>query len=94
MGQRKNSKKSTTATVDSSTRQSKPAIAPLRPAGAPAPATPAAAKPTSERSAGPTHEQIAQKAHELWVRNGSKHGEDQKHWLEAEALLKKEMGVK
>lgn len=89
MGQRKNSKKSTVATVDSSTRQSKPEITPLRAAGTSAPT-----KPTSERLTGPTHEQIAQKAHELWVKNGSKHGEDQRHWLEAEALLKKEMGIK
>jgi hypothetical protein len=92
MGQKKNSKKSTVATVDNSTRQNKPEVAPLRPASTPAPS---AAKPKSERPAtGPTHEQIAQRAHEIWVRNGSKHGEDQRHWLEAEAELKKEMGVK
>lgn len=93
MGQRKSSRKSTVSTVDNSTRQSKPEVAPLRPAHTPAPS--AAAKPKPERPmTGPTHEQIAQRAHEIWVRNGSKHGEDQRHWLEAEAELKKEMGIK
>ena len=92
MGQIRNSnKKSTIATAEDYTRKSKSEVAPLRPAGTPAPT---GTKPSPERPVGPTHEQIAQRAHELWVKNGSRHGEDQRHWLEAEAQLKREMGSK
>ncbi len=39
----------------------------------------------------PTREQIAKRAHELWVKNGCKHGQDEQNWLEAERQLKAEM---
>ena len=42
---------------------------------------------------GPTHEQIAQRAREVWERHGRRHGEDEKNWREAEAELKREMGI-
>lgn len=93
MGQKKNSdKKSSTATAEETTRQSKSAVTPLRPAQKAAPNS--VAKPRPQRTGGPTHEQIAQRAHELWVKSGSIPGQDQKHWLEAEAQLKKELGVR
>ena len=37
------------------------------------------------------HEQIAQRAHEIWVKQGCRHGHDQQHWLEAERQLKAEL---
>ena len=91
MGQRKGSKKSSVATVDNTTHKSKTEVTPLHPVSKP---TPSAKTTATVKPNGPTHEQIAQRAHELWVRNGSKHGEDQHYWLEAEAQLKKEMGIK
>lgn len=89
MGQKKGNKdkKSTVATVDDSTRKSTSGVTTLHPAGK-------AGKSASATPAGPTHEQIAQRAHELWVKNGARHGEDQRHWLEAETELKQEMGIK
>ncbi|MBN1359872.1 MAG: DUF2934 domain-containing protein [Sedimentisphaerales bacterium] len=95
MGQRKgNSKKSTVATAESTTPKSKSEVTPLRPADKPAASAATGATARSQTPAGPTHEQIAQRAHELWVKNGSKHGEDRMRWLEAEAQLKREMGVR
>ncbi len=94
MGQRKSSKKNTVATAESDTRRSKSEVTPLRPVEKPVTSAKAGAKPQSTRPAGPTHEQIAQRAHEIWVKNGSKHGEDQRHWLEAENQLKQEMGIR
>ncbi len=38
-----------------------------------------------------THEQIAQRAHELWLKQGCSHGQDQAHWFEAERQLKAEL---
>ncbi len=84
MGQRRGSKKNTTVTAEH-TRKNKSEVTPLHPAGT---------QPSAGRPAGPTHEQIAQRAHEIWVKNGGKHGDDQQHWLEAETQLKQEMGVK
>lgn len=55
----------------------------LRPAGSQAPAAASAAKITRE--------QIAKRAHEIWVKNGCKHGQDEQNWLEAERQLKAEM---
>jgi hypothetical protein len=40
------------------------------------------------------HEQIAQRAHEIWVKQGCRDGQDQQHWLEAERQVKAELGVK
>ncbi len=58
----------------------------LRPVGAQAPAAPAAPKTVK-----PAREQIAKRAHEIWVKNGCKHGQDEQNWLEAERQLKAEM---
>jgi hypothetical protein len=55
----------------------------LRPVGAQAPAAPKTVKITRE--------QIAKRAHEIWVKNGCKHGQDEQNWLEAERQLKAEM---
>jgi len=41
-----------------------------------------------------THEQIARRAHEIWVKQGCRHGQDQEHWLEAERQLKAELAAK
>jgi hypothetical protein len=41
-----------------------------------------------------THEQIARRAHEMWVQQGCRHGEDQLHWFEAERQLKAELARK
>jgi hypothetical protein len=41
-----------------------------------------------------THEQIAQRAHEIWVKQGCRHGSDQEHWFEAERQLKAELAGK
>jgi hypothetical protein len=41
-----------------------------------------------------THEQIAQRAHELWLKQGCSHGQDQAHWFEAERQLKAELARK
>jgi hypothetical protein len=43
--------------------------------------------------AGPTHEQIALRAQEIWNRHGCPPGEDQDNWFEAEAELRREMGL-
>lgn len=43
--------------------------------------------------AGPAHELIAQRAQEIWQRHGCPPGEDQENWFEAEAELKREMGI-
>jgi len=42
----------------------------------------------------PTHKQIEDMAKEIWRRKGCPSGQDEKNWLEAEAQLKKEMGIK
>jgi hypothetical protein len=53
---------------------------------------------TKSRSAttGPkiTHDQIARRAHEIWVKQGCIHGQDQDHWFEAERQLKAELARK
>jgi Protein of unknown function (DUF2934) len=41
-----------------------------------------------------THEQIAKRAHEIWVKQGCRHGSDQEHWFEAERQLKAELAGK
>ncbi len=41
----------------------------------------------------PTHEQIAQRAQDIWKRHGCPPGEDKENWFEAEAELKREMGI-
>lgn len=40
------------------------------------------------------HDQIAKRAHELWVKQGCRHGQDQEHWFEAERQLKAELARK
>ncbi len=42
---------------------------------------------------GPTHDQIAQRAQEIWRRHGCPPGEDKENWFEAEAELRREMGL-
>ena len=71
-----------TATT-STTRSGGATTTTLRPAGAPAPAMNAAKMPARE--------QIAKRAHEIWVKNGCRHGQDEQNWLEAERQLKAEM---
>jgi len=71
-------------TIPTSTTRPSGATTTLRPVGA---QTPATTKTTKQ----PTREQIAQRAHELWVKNGCKHGQDEQNWLEAERQLKAEM---
>lgn len=70
-------------TVSKSTTRTGGATTTLRPAGTQAPA---AAKTVKI-----TREQIAQRAHEIWVKNGCKHGQDEQNWLEAERQLKAEL---
>jgi len=70
-------------TVPMSTTRTGSATTTLRPVGAQAPA--------ATKTAKPTREQIAQRAHEIWVKNGCKHGQDEHNWLEAERQLKAEM---
>ncbi len=41
-----------------------------------------------------SHEQIARRAHEIWVKQGCRHGQDQQHWFEAERQLKAELASK
>ncbi len=47
-------------------------------------------------TAGPkiTHDQIARRAHEIWVKQGCKHGRDRENWFEAERQLKAELADK
>ena len=42
----------------------------------------------------PTHKQIEDRAREIWHRKGCPSGQDEQNWVEAEAQLKKEMGIK
>jgi len=41
-----------------------------------------------------THQQIAQRAREIWRQKGCPVGQDEKNWIEAEAQLKRELGIK
>jgi hypothetical protein len=70
-------------TQKNSTTRSGGATTTLRPAGAQAPA--------ATKTVKITREQIAQRAHEIWVKNGCKHGQDEQNWLEAERQLKAEL---
>jgi len=40
------------------------------------------------------HDLIAQRAHEIWLKQGCCHGQDQQHWFEAERQLKAELSRK
>ena len=40
-----------------------------------------------------THDQIAARAFEVWQRKGRPNGQDAQNWAEAEAELKRELGV-
>jgi hypothetical protein len=40
-----------------------------------------------------TQEQIAERAKAIWIQRGRTLGRDQDNWLEAEAQLKKELGI-
>jgi len=55
--------------------------------------TAVAIRPTTKGPT-PTHEQISRRAHEIWLKRGSKPGQDEQNWLEAEAQLKAEMARK
>lgn len=63
-------------------------------------ATAVAVRPTTVKSTSttrgpmPTYEQVSRRAHEIWIKRGSKHGQDIQNWLEAEAQLKAEMAGK
>jgi hypothetical protein len=48
----------------------------------------------SKADVGPTRKQIEDRAREIWRRKGCPGGQDEQNWLEAEAQLKKEMGIK
>ena len=48
----------------------------------------------SHTSPVPTRKQIEDRAKEIWHRKGCPCGQDEQNWLEAEAQLKKEMGIK
>jgi hypothetical protein len=91
MGQRRNTKKSSVATVENDVRHTKSGVTPLRPASTPSPSAKAATRPNPAPAKGPTHEQIARRAHEIWIKSGCKHGQDRQNWLDAEAQLKKEV---
>ena len=70
-------------TVATSTTRTGGATTTLRPVGAQTPTTP--------KTPQPSREQIAKRAHDIWVKNGCKHGQDEQNWLEAERQLKAEM---
>jgi hypothetical protein len=78
MAQNKTAKNSTTRSGSAMTTT-------LRPVGTKAPAT--------ATSVTITREQIGKRAHDIWVKNGCKHGQDEKNWLEAERQLKAEAGL-
>jgi len=42
---------------------------------------------------GRLRELVAQKAHQLWEQRGCCHGQDLDHWLEAEQVVKQEVGL-
>jgi len=66
----------------STTRSGGATTTTLRPAGTKAPEATKMVKITCD--------QIAQRAHQIWVKNGCKHGQDEQNWLEAERQLKAE----
>jgi hypothetical protein len=49
---------------------------------------------TTGRSTKISHEQVALRAREIWMKRGCRPGQDEQNWLEAEAQLKAELGVK
>jgi len=55
---------------------------------------PGSKRPGATKRPGPTHEQIAQRAQDIWNRHGCPPGEDKENWFEAEAELRKEMGLR
>jgi hypothetical protein len=56
--------------------------------------TAVAVRPTITKGPAPTHDQISKRAHDLWLKKGCKHGQDEQNWLEAEAQLRAEMARK
>ena len=68
------------------------------PIAKPARATQQAPQSAGQRQTGAaatlTHEQIAQRAHQIWEKRGRPAGQDEKNWLEAEAQLRRELGIK
>ena len=93
MGQKKGtkSKKTAVATAGEKSTRSKAEVTALRPEEK---AKKTSVKNTSKTEVGPSHDQIAQRAHELWLQDGAKHGDDQRYWLEAETQLNAEMAAK
>jgi hypothetical protein len=77
--------KTAKSTVSRSTPATGGATTTLRPAGSKAPHAAGTGKITREL--------IAKRAHEIWVKNGCKHGQDELNWLEAEKQLKAEAGL-
>ena len=69
------------------------ATASARPAAKPATEMPGGTFKARSSSA-PTHEQIAVRARFIWQAKGCKPGQDEKNWLEAEAQLKREQGLR
>ncbi|MFH1370297.1 MAG: DUF2934 domain-containing protein [Planctomycetota bacterium] len=41
-----------------------------------------------------THQQIEQRANEIWRQKGCPAGQEEKNWHEAEAQLKRELGIR
>jgi hypothetical protein len=80
MAQNKTPRNNTVAT--STPRSGGATTTTLRPAGTKA--------PEAAKMMKIAREQIAQRAHEIWVKNGCKHGHDEQNWLEAERQLKAE----
>ena len=67
------------------------------PAAKSASVTPQAPPAAGQRQAGPkttlTHEQIIKRAQQIWEKKGRPVGQDERSWLEAEAQLKRELGI-
>ena len=47
----------------------------------------------SMRAGGPTYEQVAERARAIWEARGCIPGQDERNWLEAEAQLRRELGL-
>jgi len=68
------------------------------PVAKPACVTQQAPQSAGQRQTGPTatltHDQIAKRAQQIWEKKGRPVGQDERNWLEAEAQLRRELGIK
>jgi len=91
----KTNRKEAFQTVDDSARTAQMDAVPLRPTGDKKGTH--GVLQSSVRCGGPfpvlTHEQIAERARTIWVERGRVPGEDQRNWHEAEAQLRRELGL-